>query len=219
MSTRLFAALLVLSPSFALADQPPTLRAEAPPPKKDRGEIQLAVKVGGLFSEPFSALGPSYLVDLELGYVLPVWRHHLAVSLEGAYTAPTADGKQSDARLDASGGSYAWHLEQREAILGVTFFYRHPIKRFIPYVGIGPRIFLLQTRVQGQAGASPIDLSTETSTKIGAGIPIGCGFVLGPGHLFAELGLILGNIDHTTTGNVAVGVSSITLALGYRLSF
>src|SRR5205814_10336264 len=50
-------------------------------PKRDRGEFLVAVKLGGLFAQAFSRLGASYLVDLELGYALPVPKHPLALPL------------------------------------------------------------------------------------------------------------------------------------------
>ena len=187
-------------------------------PKKDRGEVMVAVKVGGLFAEPFSKLGASYLVDLEIGYALPVLKHRLAITLEGAFTAPEANGASTDPRLDASaGGAYSWHLQQLEGILGLSLVYRHPIGRLTPYVGLGPRLFLLESKVSGTAGTTGIATSTEVSTKVGAGIPVGLGIRLGAGDLFAELALNIGPINHTITG--ASNTGSLSLAAGYRVIF
>src|SRR5579859_359781 len=96
MTTQLtFALLALVSGPLALADEP--LAAErSMRPKKDRGELMLAVKGGGLFSEPFSNLGPSYLVDVEVGYALPVLKHRLALAIDVAFTDPQTDGKQPD---------------------------------------------------------------------------------------------------------------------------
>jgi hypothetical protein len=212
---------------LANADQPPTPSATPPAaevtqpaPKKDRGQVLLAVKVGALFAEPFSGLGASYLVEIELAYTLPVLKHHLALALNGAFTAPEANGTGTDPRLDAStGGAWNWHLQQFEGILGLSLIYRHPIGRFTPYVGIGPRLFLLESRISGSAGGAAISMSTETSTKVGGGLPLGLGIRLGPGDLFAEFALNICNIDHRTTGDASVGVSSLQLAAGYRLIF
>jgi hypothetical protein len=191
---------------------------EAPAPKKrDRGEFLVAVKVGGLFPQAFSRLDSSYLVDLEVGWALPVLRHHLAITVEAAFTDPEADGRQADPRLDAAGGMYSWHLEQRELILGVNLIYRHPIGRLTPYVGVGPRLFLLESKVSGKAGTAKIATSSEQSTTGGAGIPVGLGIRLGPGDLFLEVALNISPITHTTTGDSNTG--SISLALGYRLIF
>src|SRR5438094_284535 len=88
------------NPPPAAAENPPPTVASAQPATKDRSEVLVAVKLGGLFAEPFSRLGASYLVDLEIGYALPVLKHRLAITLEGAFTAPEAEGKSTDARLD-----------------------------------------------------------------------------------------------------------------------
>lgn len=212
---RLVIALILVAAATAQAQ---TATVVAPAPKRDRGQVLLAVKVGALLPYGFSRLGASYLVDLELGYALPVLHHRLALTIEGAFTAPEASGSTTDPRLDAApGGAYSWHLSQRELILGLSLVYRHPIGRLTPYIGVGPRLFLLDSRVNGSAGAAPIAQSSETSTKIGAGIPVGLGFRLGPGDLFAELALNISGINHRTTGDTNTG--SLTLAAGYRFVF
>lgn len=208
-------------PAPALPPEPaPAATVIAAKPKRDRGEVMLAVKAGVFLPQAFSKLETSYLVELEVGYALPVLKHRLAIAIEGAFTDPQLDGTTTDPRLDAAGGSYNWHLEQRELILGLTLYYRHPIGRWIPYVGVGPRLFLLESLVSGQAGQmmpAGINTSTEESTKVGAGIPIGFGVTLGPGHLFAELALDIAPIDHRTTGDTNTG--ALSLSAGYRLMF
>jgi hypothetical protein len=77
----------------------------------------------------------------------------------------------------------------------------------------------LKSIVSGQAGTAKIIESNEVSTKIGGGIPVGLGIRLGPGDLFLEFALNICNIDHRTTGDESVGVSSLSLAAGYRLIF
>lgn len=216
-TTILLASLLALP---ALAAEPAPASAAtvtAPQKKKDRGDFTVAVKVGALFPQAFSKLETSYLVDLEIGWALPVLKHRLAISLDGAFTDPQTDGSTTDPRLDASGGSYSWHLEQRELMFGLTLWYRHPIGRWIPYIGVGPRLFLLESLVNGKAGSAGIVTSSEDSTKVGAGIPLGVGFTLGPGHLFAELALNIAPIDHRTTGDDNTG--SLSLSVGYRVVF
>jgi opacity protein-like surface antigen len=212
--TRLFVALSLLSLSAsAVAEE--AVQAQAPPPERDRGLVLIAIKGGGLFSEPFSRLGASYLVDVEVGYALPVLQHRLAVALDAGFTAPEASGTQTDPRVSPSGGGYSWHLLQQELLLGLTFYYRHPIGRWTPYVGVGPRLFLLKSSVDGSAGDVAISRSTEVSTKVGAHIPVGVGVRLGPGDLFVEASLNISGLDHRTTG--AANTGALTIALGYRL--
>jgi outer membrane protein with beta-barrel domain len=181
-------------------------------PQRDRGEVLVAAKVGGLFAEPFSHLGASYLVDVEIGYALPVLKHQLAIAIDGAYTAPEASGGGTNAQV-ASGG-YTYQLQQREGILGLTLYYRHPIGRVTPYIGVGPRLFLLQSEVDGAAGTTPIHTSSEVSTKAGVGAPLGVGVRLGPGDLFLEASVLWAPIDHRITGDTNTG--ALTVSLGYR---
>jgi hypothetical protein len=213
---RLVIAVVVLVSGVAAAGQPATA-AVTTVPARDRGQILIAPKLGVLLPYGFSSLRASYLVGLELGYALPVLRHRLAVTLAGEFTAPEASGTGTDPRLDAAAGAYSWHLSQRELILGVSLVYRHRIGRLVPYAGVGPRLFLLDSRVEGAAGGATISQSSEVSTKVGAGVPVGLGVQLGPGDLFAELELQLAPIDHRTTGSANSG--SLSLALGYRLVF
>ena len=208
MRRAIVVAAIFLSSLGARADE--TLVQAAP--AHDRGQVLIAAKIGGLFGEPFSKLGASYLVDVELGYALPVWKHHLAIALDGAYTAPEASGGGSDAQVAA--GSYTYNLQQREGILGLTLYYRHPLGRVTPYVGVGPRLFLLQSEVDGAAGTTPIHTSSEVSTKAGVGVPLGVGVRLGPGDLFLEASFLWAAIDHQITGDTNVG--SLTVSLGYR---
>lgn len=183
--------------------------------ERDRGEVLVAVKAGGLVARGFSQLTGSYLVDVELGYALPVLKHRLALTLDAAFTAPQASGTQTDPRIDGNGGTYGWKLEQRELIFGLTLIYRHPIGRLTPYIGVGPRLFLLQSKTSGGVAGTAISTSAEQSTKVGAGIPLGLGFRLWRGDLFVEVALNISPIDHTTTGDSNTG--SLSCALGYRL--
>lgn len=205
---RIIVAAIVLSSLGAGADETVTQAA----PARDRGQVLIAAKIGGLFAEPFSRLGASYLVDVEIGYALPVWKHHLALAIDGAYTAPEASGGGADAQVAA--GSYTYQLQQREGILGLTLYYRHPIGRVTPYIGVGPRLFLLQSEVDGAAGTTPIHTSSEVSTKAGVGAPLGVGVRLGPGDLFLEASVLWAPIDHRITGDSNMG--ALTVSLGYR---
>lgn len=235
------ALLLASLSSVALADNPPPAAAppppngsapaaaadapaaqiavEAPPPaeKKDRGAVLIGVKAGGLFAEPFSKLGPSFLVDVELGYVLPILHRGLVLTVDGGYTQPEASGTQTDPRVDANGGSYTWSETQRELMLGVTVMYRLTLigtGRVAPYIGVGGRLWLLDTKVNGAVGAGAISESHEQSTKFGLSVPLGVDVGLGPGRVFVEGMLLWAPIDHAITGESSVG--AISVEAGYR---
>jgi hypothetical protein len=210
----LLAVSLLLAARPAAADEVAGAATAEATPTRNRGEFLVAVKGGGLVARAFSKLTGSYLVDAEIGYALPVLKHRLAITIDGAFTAPTASGTQTDPRLDANGGSYNWSLEQREVILGATLVYRHPIGRWTPYIGLGPRLFLLQSKSSGTVGTTPISTSSEQSTKVGGGVPLGVGVRLGPGDLFVEVSLAISAIDHRVTGDSNTG--SLGFALGYR---
>lgn len=186
----------------------------APAAGKKLSAITVALKFGGLFPQPFAELGTSYLVTLEGGYWFAMKRR-LGVTLELGYTAPTASGSESDARVP--GGSYDWDLQQRELILGASVLYRLPMGKLTVYGGIGPRLFMLDSHVDGSAGGQAIKESTEQSTKFGFGVPIGAGFRLGPGDLVGELLMAFSSLDHKVTGDANTG--ALSFSLGYRLGF
>jgi hypothetical protein len=176
--------------------------------------------VGGLFAQPFTGgkLGASYDVSLEVGYLLPVMERRLGLVLDVGYTEPGAKATLTDPRVDANGGSYSWTLNQRELMVGLTAMFRFPMGALTPYAGIGPRLWLLQTLVQGTAGdGNPISLTKEQSTKVGLAVPLGIGYALGPGSVFFEAQLLWAPLDHRITGASSVG--SITTCVGYRLLF
>jgi hypothetical protein len=206
-------------PPPAAAPAPsPAATVTHPAPPHDRGAFIIGLKAGGLFAQPFSDLGTSFLVDVELGYALPTLQRGLVILLDCGYTQPTASGTQQDPRVTANGGSYTWELTQRELMFGATLAYRATwigSGRVAPYLGVGPRLWLLQTNVLGQAGLSTISQSSEQSTKIGLAVPLGLDVGLGAGRIFIEVQLLWAPIDHRTTGDSSVG--ALTGALGYRL--
>jgi hypothetical protein len=89
------------------------------------------------------------------------------------------------------------------------------LKPLTLFVGIGPRIYLLKSTVRGSVGSATIGDTTEKSTSIGFGIPLGAEFRLGPGSIFGSVLMEYGGLDHTATGDTNTG--AISLTLGYRL--
>jgi hypothetical protein len=206
--------------------------AQSTPPADghDRGAFVIGLKAGVLFPEPFTEgrLGPSFLADIELGYVLPYAHRGFAVLLDAGYTQPMASGTTSDPRVGAmtppasamttTAGNYTWSMTQRELVAGLTLMWRMSFignGRVAPYIGVGPRLWFLQTLVTGASGSNTISESREQSTRVGLSVPIGVDVGLGPGRIFIEAMMLWAPIDHRITGDSSVG--SIDVLLGYRL--
>ncbi len=191
-----------------------TVDAQGDTPQGDTGgAVLLGAKVGGIL--PFSGLSPFVNVGVEAGYVFPWMHRSFALALDVDYTVPKASGTQSDPRLGTSGGSYDWKLTEKElAFMPVVMFRLTSLGRLTPYGGVGPRIYLLQSTVEGSANGGPIEPTKEQSTKVGVGVPLGAEFRLGPGALIGELLLQYGGLDHSATGKANTGAAS--LSVGYR---
>ena len=81
-------------------------------------------------------------------------------------------------------------------------------------VGIGPRVYFLESVARGNAGGHSFQDTPERSTKLGFGVPLGAEFQIGPGGLFGELFPHWAALKHATTGNSHLGGMSVLV--GYR---
>jgi opacity protein-like surface antigen len=206
--------LALAAPAFAHA-QPsqPAIDQPAPtaPPKADRGAFVAGAKVGAAL--PFDGLTPMVSGAVQVGYVLPFLRRSFGLMIDVAYTVPAKSGEQKgDPRVD---GPYGWKITQKELTISPTAYYRLTmLGRVVPYVGVGPRIYLQQSVVEGNVGKEVILATKEQSTKVGLLVPIGVGIALGPGEAVGELAFEWGRIDHTATGSASSMGGA--LQLGYR---
>lgn len=209
------------TPPPADSAAPPVDSGAAPPtpeaPAQDasasnsKGSFLIGAKVGGI--APFDGLNPFVIGTVELGYVLPWLNRGIAGLVAVSYTAPNAAGEQADPRVP--GGAYTWSLTQHELIIQPTVMYRYTkLGRIVPFVGIGPRIYLMNSVVTGKAGEEVIGETSETSTQIGGGLPLGVEYLLGPGALLGELLFEVGTLDHTITGKSHT--AGLSLNIGYR---
>lgn len=184
--------------------------------ERDDWGILLAAKAGGIL--PFSDLGLMVTGAVELGFVFGGTDRSIVALLDISYTAPSAEGNAEDSRLQppGDGGDYSWTLTQKQFTLQPTFVYRFTglVDPFVPYAGIGPRLYLLESVIEGAAGDSKLPESVEQSTSFGFGVPLGCEFELGPGGVFVELMFQWGPLVHEITGDSHLG--STTAWLGYR---
>lgn len=198
------------------------LKPTAEPFHFGRGRILVGAKFGGLFS--FGGFGASFYAGVEVGWALPklpVIGETLALVVDLGYSQPGASGTVTDPRVD--GGSYTWSVTQRELMLGINVMYRATwVKtakleagRLVPYIGIGPRIFFLQSVTGGttaKGGALPS--TSEQSTRVGVGVPLGLELGLGPGRIFLEAMILWAGFEHNVTGPANLG--AITVSAGYR---
>lgn len=192
-------------------DAPPRAPADESP-RKDGGALLLGGKVGGLVA--FSGLSPNVRAGVELGYVFPWANRSFAALLDVGYAAPKNEGTQGgDPRV--AGATYNWHLTEQELTVMPTFVYRMTsLGKIVPYAGIGPRLYFLQSNVKGDVNGVAMAETTEQSTKLGVGVPLGVQLELGPGALLGEALLEYGPLDHTATGDSNAGGASVLL--GYR---
>lgn len=180
---------------------------------QDRGAGVIGVKVGALLPQAFSPLGASFLAELEGGYLLPFARRLIGIVGSVGVTMPTVSGSSiADPRVN--GGSFSYQQTSQQFLLGLSVVGHIPLGRVVPYIGVGPRAFIVRTPSDGQAGSSAIPGSSELSVSAGVGVPVGLEVLLGPGRLCAELQLLYSPASQRSTGTGSFG--SMTAALGYR---
>lgn len=183
-------------------------------PPDDKGAGLVGLKVGAFLPEPFSSLGPSYFVEVEGGYLLPFVHRLIGITGSVAMGMPTIGTTLSDPRVP--GGSYTYTQTTQQFMLGLTVVAKIPLGRFVPYIGIGPRLFLVRTPSSGSAAdGTAIPQSVELSRDVGVGVPAGLDILLGPGRLFAELQFLYSGSSQLSTGPGNFGALSV--AAGYRL--
>ena len=204
-------ALAQPAPAPAAPPAPDAIPGPAQPAKPDRGAFVAGGKVG--VALPFDGLGPMASGIVEIGYVFPWLKRSFGLLVDVAYTVPVKSGTQmGDPRVD---GPYGWKLTQKELTISPAVYYRLTmLGRVVPYIGVGPRIYLHRSVVEGNVAMQKILETTEQSTKVGVGVPLGVGIKLGPGELMAEFLFEWGKLDHTATGDSTSMGGNVQL--GYR---
>lgn len=188
-----------------------TSSSSAPASKDDSSAFLAAGKAGAVI--PLNGLDPFVRGGVELGWVFGGTHRRIAALLDVSYTAPHASGIEKDQRVGS--GRYEWELRQKELVFQPTFLYRLTGESALtPFVGIGPRIYFLESVGKGTAAGSELADTYERSTKLGVGLPFGLELRLGPGGLFAEAMLEWGPLDHRITGDSSLLAANVFL--GYR---
>jgi hypothetical protein len=191
-------------------------RAELSLPSPDRGAAVVGGKVGVIL--PFDGLGVNGTGGVEIGYIAPWLSRSFGLLVDITYAQPTASGTvPADPRVGA--GTYDWNLIQRELVITPVVLYRLSLpvlKLAVPYIGVVPRIYLLECLVSGTVGMNnPIRTTTENSTKVGVGVPVGVEVRLGPGSFLFEFVFEWGPLNHTATGDSTTTMGG-TFQVGYR---
>ncbi len=177
----------------------------------------LVPKVGGVFPQVLNRLGTSFVVGLEADYLLPVLERQLGLALEGSYSQPLHRRTVEDPRVPDGSVTYQVQEQVFGVYLGPKYFFFPLDSTVLPFASAGVRAQFLASQAQGSGGGNPFGRQKETGTHFAFALQGGAGFLLGPGHLVAELQFLSSPIDHLVTGDVNIG--DLGLRAGYLLRF
>jgi hypothetical protein len=186
-----------------------------------RETITAGLKAGVGISNLHSDLGVGPEFEIEGGYTLPWLQHRLRALLQVGYERTGASKDVDDARVGDPG--YGFDLtEDKLTVMPAIFgqLWSPGARRWNPYAALGPRIFMLRTKVDAKSDGDPgaaFGDSTEKNTEIGFGVQIGVEYDLWKGALLGELQTVWSKLDHRTTGDTNTG--SLGINVGYRLKF
>lgn len=171
-------------------------------------------KLGVGFSSLFSDLGTSFVGELELGYLLPFLDRSIQAFASGQYAAPTAEGTISDDRL---AGDASYSLTQRYAIVTLGGLYRLalPTPLIRPYGGLGLRVYMMRTEIDGEVDGEAFRENQETATAAGFYGAVGGELYAGPGAVLLELQFGYGGADGFVLRDT--NVASFNVVAGYRV--
>jgi len=179
------------------------------------GAVLLGGKIGGITSP--IGLERYMHGGIEVGYMFPALDRRLGALLQLEYSVPSTgvSTDESFAREHVPNGGFRSQLLQKELVLQPTFLYRITslFDSITPFVGLGLRVYLLESIITAKLDDETIEQTTERSTEFGGGLPIGAEFALGPGALTGEVMLQWGPLSHLLAGRL----SGVSACAGYRL--
>ena len=235
-------AAIAAPPPAPIAPPPPAPIAAPTPPTDALPVAAPATPTARSFALEFgpvlgldvstNALGLGPDLGLELGGRLAVGRGVFAFALRGAWQhygmtqsattacAPTGSGGSNANPAPSApcvstptSGAYDYTLGEDLVRLSLLLSYRFlpATSAFNAYVGVAPQLALQRA----ETTAFNL-LTTETATRFGVGGLAGAQYRLGPGSIWFEAGYAWVPVAHRVTGDSSV--STVTLALGYRVS-
>ena len=219
------AALALFPAEAAFADEatpapaaPAGTVTDQPKPDTPLRSLMLGLRIGATVPQPFNKLDANFLGELELAYQLPFIGKRLGVFLDAGYSQPTLSATKSDARVPGGMVTYDQTIRDLGFSLGVHFW--QPIaSKLLVYGGAGARLHLTHTLINATSGGQPYGENTEDSTRVGAMVRLGAGYVLGPGALVLEIHFEWTGIDHLITGGERSGESANTSNLAFQLGY
>lgn len=179
--------------------------------------IVLGAKIGAGLGKPWSEFGASYVLELELGWMMPFADRGFEVFVSGQYTRPkiTDIEGEPDPRLPGDSVPHAEITEDELALtLGLLYRFHVGLDWLAPYGGAGARLYMQRTTVKGDAGGESFGSNEETQSDAGLLLLGGVDFGLGPGALLAELQFGWASLDGFILRDTNAG--ALRLLVGYR---
>lgn len=214
------------SPLPAAEEAPPPMAAPADAePEEEGGRLTdvadiglvLGGKIGAGLGKPFSEFGASYVLEVELGYMLPVLDKGIEIFVSGQYTRPKITDIQGDPDPQLPGDGVL-HSEITQDIfaltLGALYRFHVGLDWLAPYGGLGARLYMLRSNVKSSAGGESFGETEETQSDAGLLVMGGVDFRLGPGALMAELQFGWAHVDGFVLRDTNLG--ALQLLVGYR---
>lgn len=186
-------------------------------PMASRADLGLVIggKVGGGLGT--GAVGATPLFEIELGYALPPLDRAIEVFVAAQFSQPTTDGTASEADPRLPGDSaFSYDITQQILTVALGGIYRIDLQNglVMPYGGLGGRLYMLNTQVEGEVDGQSFGDNEETQTDFGLVVMGGVDIFLGPGALLAELTFGWTSVDGFVLRDTNLG--SVNLAVGYR---
>lgn len=177
-------------------------------------EWQVSVRPWLGAAVPTSKLETTLAYGVEMGYMVPNSRDKLLPILGVSQMSPSVESNGSDARVNFDFNDKV-EVTVRQILLMQTYrFSVEGEERLIPYVGIGPALHTVTSKVTSSAAPGA---NTETDTHAAAVLAGGVEYRLGRGYWGADVQLSASRLDHKWTGKSNAG--AVTIGSGYRFVF